>query len=479
MTYQMRTYCMALDHSRQALVELAWERGLLSYKLYDHQIPLYVAICNAIEKKGCLKYVINCARRFGKTTILCIIAIEYALRTPNRQIRFAAPTAKALRKIIRPIIKMLIQDCPEAMRPDYNTQDNVYRFKNGSEIHFAGTDNQNYESLRGTASHLNIVDEAAFCDELDYIVRSVLMPQTLTTKGTTILASTPPPTPAHDFYALAQEAMANGFYQEFSIYENKSVDKETLDLYAKESGGYESTTFKREYLVQFVVDESLAICPEWRDSYIDELPKTDIYEYLHKYVAMDLGVVDFTAAIFGTYHFPNATLYIEDEYTISGPKMTTPILAEDIKNKELELWADQKPYVRVSDNNNLLLLQDLGILHDLEFAPTSKDSLEAMVNELRIMVGSGRIKVSPRCVKLVQCLKYGVWDLRRKKFARVSHLGHFDHIAALIYLIRNLDKHTNPVPQLHNINLATHYVPRWTREQSQDARALTKAFNLR
>lgn len=470
---------MALSISRQTLTEIAWERGILSYKLYNHQVPLYAAICNAIETKGCLKYVINCARRFGKTTILCIIAMEYALKTPNRQIRFAAPTAKALRKIIRPIIKQLTQDCPEDIRPEWNTQDNVYKFKNGSEIHFAGTDNQNYESLRGTSSDLNIVDEAAFCDELDYIVRSVLMPQTLTTKGTTILASTPPPTPAHDFYALAQEAMANGYYQEFTIYDNASVDQETLDLYAKESGGYESSTFKREYLVQFVVDENLSICPEWRDSYIGDLEKTIIYPYLHRYVAMDLGVVDFTAAIFATYDFPSATLFIEDEYTISGPKMTTPILAAEIKAKEQELWGDTRPYVRVSDNNNLLLLQDLGILHGLEFAPTSKDSLEAMVNELRIMVGSGRIRVSSKCEKLIQCLKYGVWDLRRKKFARVSHLGHFDHIAALIYLIRNLDKFTNPVPSLHNIDASTHYTPRFIKERSNDARALTKAFNLR
>lgn len=470
---------MAYAQSKEALVEVAWERGILSYKLYLHQMPLYEAIREAIETPSCLKYIINCARRFGKTTILCTIAMEYALKKPNRQIRFAAPTAKALRKIIKPIIQMLTQDCPVHIRPEWHLQDNVYRFQNGSEIHFAGTDNQNYESLRGTSSDLNIVDEAAFCDELDYIVRSVLMPQTLTTKGTTVLASTPPPTPAHDFYALAQEAMANGFYQEFNIFDNKSIDKETLDLYAKESGGYESTTFKREYLVKFVVDENLAICPEWRDDYIADLEKNDIYDYLHGYVAMDLGVVDFTAAIFAKYHFPSATLYIEDEYTISGPKMTTPILANALKDKEAELWGMSRPYVRVADNNNLLLLQDLGTLHEIEFAPTSKDSLEAMVNELRIMVGSGRVKVSSKCLKLIQCLKYGVWDSKRKKFARVRHLGHFDHIAALIYLIRNLDKHTNPVPQLHNVSRSTHYTPKHTIERSEDVRALTKAFKLR
>ena len=40
--------------------------------------------------------------------------------------------------------------------------------------------------------------EAGFIDRLDYLLKSVRLPQTLTTNGRTIVISTPPDSPAHE-----------------------------------------------------------------------------------------------------------------------------------------------------------------------------------------------------------------------------------------------------------------------------------------
>lgn len=406
-----------------------------------------------------------------------MIAIEKAIRQPGAQIRFAAPTAKALRKITLPIMKIILDDCPIMELPKYSVMDSFYRFPNSSEIHFAGTDNQNYENLRGTASDLNIIDEAAFCSELDYLLRSILIPQTLTTGAKTLLASTPPPTPAHDFFYIAQECKLQGAYSEFTVKDNLSLNKETVDIYAKESGGYESSTFKREYLCQFVVDDSLSIVPEWRDEFVAEYVKDGFSPFMHRYTAMDLGVKDLTAILFATYDFRRGILYVEDEAEMSGPQMTTPKLAQLVMEREALVYGGIKPYVRVSDNNNLLLLQDLGSLHECYFQPTSKDSLDAMVNEVRILVGEGRLRVDPRCKKLIGGLKYGVFDSKRKEFARTTAYGHFDHLAALVYLIRNLDRQTNPVPPMYNLSEHTHFVPEGLRQSdSVSANVLKNLF---
>jgi hypothetical protein len=467
-------------YTRREVTRLAWERGLLSYKLRPYQLPLYDALYLALNDSTCVKYVLNCARRYGKSTILCLIALETAIRTPRAQVRFAAPTARALKKITQPIFQMLIGDCPDDLRPYYRVQEQVWVFPNGSEIHLAGTDNGNAENLRGTASHLNLVDEAGFVDELDYIVRSILMPQTLDTGGKTLLASTPPKTPAHDFFNIAQECRLEGHYSQFTIWDNKSLDQKTIDTYAKESGGLESTTFKREYLCEFIVDEKSSIIPEWKDEYARDTERDEFYPYYHKYVAMDLGVKDFTATLYGYYDFPKATLHIEDESTMSGPEMTTPKLSLSVLSKESELWGEgTKPYIRIADNNNPLLLQDLGSLHNLHFRATNKDSLDAMVNEVRILVGEGRLVVSPKCKKLIACLKYGVWDNQRKKFARTLALGHFDHLAALIYLVRNLDTYTNPIPALYNTSHSTHFLPNRGTLQSGSAQVIGQLFSTR
>jgi hypothetical protein len=456
-------------------IRLAWTRGLLQYKLYPHQRVLYRDLWAAIENPLCLKFYLNCARRFGKTTIMLLVAISFAIRRPNSQIRFAAPTQKALKKILNPIFKWAIHDCPRDLRPRYFSQDQMWWFPNGSEIHIAGTDNGHYENLRGTTSHLNLMDEVGFMDELDYVMRSVLMPQTLTTGGTTLLASTPPKTPAHDAYTIATECERDGWYRCYDIYANKSLDTTTIEKFGKESGGINSSTFKREYLCQFVVDRELQIVPEWDYRYVAVTPPDEFRQYYHNYVSMDLGVKDFTAVLFAYYDFRRSMLVVNDELTMEGVAMTTDLLKEGIQEKERTTFGALPVYRRIADNNNLLLLQDLGAMHQMYFNPTNKDSLDAMVNEVRMFVNDGRLMIDPRCTMLIGCLKYGIWDNQHKAFGRATVYRHFDHLAALVYLIRNLDQHTNPIPSLHAMSPHTHHI----QQQGKAHHALDRLFGFR
>ncbi len=434
---------------RSELLREAWRRGRLFYKLFPYQYVLYFALWAAIKNPSCIKYVLKCSRRWGKSTVLCLISLEFCFRKEGAQIRFAAPTARALRKITLPIYRMLLADCPDDMKPEYKTIDQVWVFPNGSEIHLAGTDNGHAESLRGTSSDLNLLDEAGFATDLDYVLRDILIPQTLTTGGKTLLASTPARTPAHDFTEIARECELDGFMTKLTIDDNPTITPEKKALYAKEAGGVLSTTWLREYMVQDVVDDSLAIIPEWKDEFIQDIPRDQYYGYYHKYVGMDLGRVDNTALNLGTYLFKPAVLYIEDELIMTGSGWTTVTLKEELLKKELALWGEQKPFRRISDNNNPHLINDLSSLHNLFFMQTDKDALEAMVNAVRVMVGRGQIIVHPRCINLIGCLRWGVWDEKRKGFDRSKKLGHFDSLAALVYLVRNLAKNSNPIPITH------------------------------
>jgi hypothetical protein len=99
-----------------------------------------------------------------------------------------------------------------------------------------------------------------------------------------------------------------------------------------------------------------------------------------------------------------------------------------------------------------------------------------MVNEVRIMVGSGQIIIHPRCKMLIGCLKYGLWDKNRKEFARNKVYGHFDHLAALIYLVRNLAKHSNPVPQEHGFDPVRSWMLHLGSPHSHNAKTLASAL---
>ena len=206
------------------------------------------------------------------------------------------------------------------------------------------------------------------------------------------------------------------------------------------------TDWLREYLCEFATDETAAIVPEMKGyDYSLKGDRTN-YEHFHKYVSMDLGVRDLTVALFGYYDFNRAKLCIEREFVMSGPTMTTPKLKAGIEAIEKELWNGATPYKRVADNNNPLLLLDLGSIHDMFFHSTTKDSLHAMVNNLRVWIAQGRIEIDESCQTLIDSLKYGIWNDQRSEFARSSTLGHFDAVASLMYLVRNVDEHTNPIP---------------------------------
>jgi hypothetical protein len=462
--------------SKAACDEL-WRQGCLEWKLYDYQLPIYRQVWDWIENRQALKHVMNIARRFGKSHTLCLVAVEYAIRNPGSQLKFGAPTAKALRKIIKPALRLILEDVPDDLKPQWKQEDGLYAFPNGSELHVSGCNNQHYENLRGQSAHVAIIDEAGFVDELDYIINDVLVPQTLTTGGVCILSSTPPRTPAHDFYALAMEAELAGTYVVRTVNDNSNIDSKTRDLYAKEAGGYQSSTWKREYLCEFVVDEDSQLIPEWQETFTVDHTPDEFTHYYQCYEGMDIGVRDGTAVLFGHYNFKEARIYIEDEFVLRGQEVRTDNIAALIRSKETALWGTKKPYRRIADNNNLILLQDLSLMHQTHFAPTNKDELHAMVNELRLWVKQGRVRVSPRCSHLLGCLRYGVWDENRKEFARSSVYGHFDGLAALIYLVRNIDQHTNPVPFAHKVSHYTHYIPEH-EENSKAKEAFKNIFKL-
>jgi hypothetical protein len=330
----------------------------------------------------------------------------------------------------------------------------------------------------GNVIDLIILDEAGFITNLDYLYKSVIIPATTHRPNCKVaLISTPPSTPAHPFLDYVEKAEYEGGYMKLTIHDNPMVGSETIARLMKESGGQQSTTWRREYLCEHVTDEDLAIVKEWKDEYVQIIPRDDYYPFYHKYDGMDLGVSDHTAVIFGYYEFLKARLVIEDEYVINGPELTTEVLQTAIKKKEKEL-AWEKMYLRVSDNNNPLLLQDLSYLHQLHFIPTDKGSLEEMVNTVRMMVDRGQIIVHPRCKQLIGCLKYGVWEKRRDKFASSKVYGHFDALAALIYLVRNLNKSTNPIPPDFQVDPNNQIMFPHQRE-TQAVRSLKSAFGIR
>lgn len=494
---QVEDSAKSIQYYREDAIRDLWQMGNLRWKLDDTQKEIY----NAVQSSDAQKFVINASRRLGKSFLLCLIAIEYAIKHPGSRICYAAPTAKAVKKIITPIFNIIMQDCPRELKPKWKAQDQIWEFNNTSEIHIAGTDAERAEALRGQSMDLGVVDEAGFMSQLDYVVSDILMPQTLTTDGRIIIASTPPKSPAHDFKIYAEEAELRGNYIKRTIYDNPRISKkkiikfmmetdatlteEQAELHYDERGGPNNSTWKREYMAQFMTDQELAVVPEFDEDAQKDIV-TDLYNkpmFYDAYVSMDIGFSDFTVVLFGYWDFLKAKLIIEDEIVMNREThkvdMTTFTLAEEIKQKELQLWGGKKPYLRYSDTD-LIVISDLQRLHGLTFIPTKKDNKEAAINLLRNLIKQRKIIINPRCKTLVKHLHNAIWNNQRTSFERSDPqgFGHFDAVDAIIYMVRNVQFNKNPIPNDYGLNIYDQYVPS-SKQTNEAQKQLSKLMPLK
>ncbi len=445
--------------SRERAVELLWEAGELSYKLTPPQKDIKAGILSDDNKIS----VVLCARRLGKTFLMCTLAIEECLKRPNAIVKYAFPKSNSAKKMLLPVMRKVLEDCPKHLRPEYMVADKCFRFHhNGSEIQISGTDSGNIENLRGGDSHLNVVDEAGYCTDLTWGVRAVLGPTTKITKGRTILVSTPSRSENHDFiqdWVLPYQA--EGRIKTYTIYDNPQFNAEAIkEALSEYPNGADDPMFRREYLCEIIRDSEKSILPSF-NSANEKIIVTANYEvpvFCDRYVGLDIGGNDLTVAVFGYYDYMNATLVIQDEYVCDG-STNTQILAENIKRIEKELWTNPldksvvAPYKRVADSNNKILLTDLQKLHDIFFSVTKKDKREAALNSLDVAISQHKLIINPKCLHLIYHLKNAEWNNARTDFKRLKDSptgkirgGHADGLPALMYLHRSIIKSRNPFP---------------------------------
>jgi hypothetical protein len=472
----------------QAAAEL-WRRGVLFWKLHDDQLEVY----EQLQASKASRFVLEIARRWGKTFMLALIAVETCLRKPKRRVVYGAPSLKHLTEFILPAFDVLVADAPPDVRPVYSSSTGHWNFPNGSHIHLFGADNKvTADRGRGPAADLAIFDEAGFTKVLAYVLENVFDAQLLTTRGRTFLGSTPAEEPDHDFTAIAERAEARGNYAHRSIYDNPTLTPEAIAEFiaqkAEEKGlsvekFIQTDTWRREYLAERVIDRLLVVVPEWTDLRAELIQAIPRPAYFDAQTQLDFGGNDPHAATFGYYHFERAVWVIEDEVLLRDNEHSKDLVTE-LKRKEKELWgvekydgslragleepdavlmnqlpewmrgvltgeAREQPFARWCDGSGkgLAAARALYELHGMAFIPAAKDELEQQVNRVRVMITNKQLIVHPRCVHTDRHLKGTTWqDHKRRAWARKGG-EHGDCLATLVYGARHLRRDRNPVPK--------------------------------
>jgi hypothetical protein len=329
------------------------------------------------------------------------------------------------------------------------------------------------DAQRGTKAHRCYVDEAAFSDHMEYLIGSVFMPQCMTTGGMVIIASTPPESPAHPFVTLCQELELRGKYHKRTVYEIRAphITPALIEEFKRECGngdpivGERSIKWRREFLCEFVIDDTKAVVPEFTDMELVIVEEREPPAHTDRYVIADLGYEDLAAWLFIYTDFKAGLFVVEDELVMRNASVTEQVKAA--KAKERALWAkpandngeEPSVYCRLADASPLVIAEmQRGQRYPI--GQVDNSDREAAVNALRRVTQLARYRINPRCKHTIAHMKAAIWNKTRTSFERMGSMGHFDCTAALCYAERHIDRQRNPFPALdETVKRDTHFIP--------------------
>lgn len=460
--------------------EKAWSTGQLWYKLDGNGLRAYKKIRKAI-KQPFGRFILNWARRTGKTFLLLLITLEDAIRTKGGRFNVAAATKESLTQFIWPLFKKITSDCPDELMPWYSESQGRIEFdkhhgKDAAVVQLAGcNDSKAVERLRGPYSHGNMIEEMGSMPEtpgLRYVLVSILNPQLKDTEGWTLGAMTPPKSPGHAAASICLEAEAQGpdvfdYCTTFDCprYDDNNhaaqIRSDAKLVRMTEEDYIASPDFRREWLALIEVDPTFAVLPTWTPEKKKQLVRELDAEPIHidRYTSMDIGFSpDWTAILYAYWSFQRQKLYIVGERLIRrmGTSELVAAIEEDeerfhgyvASNPEKKIVGKgQAPFMRVADNNNPILLKDLACDHGLIFCETAKDHKRAAIVDVCEFISDGIIEISPECTHLIAQMTAAIFDKKGKEFERSEEFGHFDLVDALVYLVRNVIPNINRVPR--------------------------------
>jgi hypothetical protein len=425
-------------------------------------------------------------RQRGKSFAALALACETCVRGAGSIVRYAMLTGKSARAAIVPTLALILADCPDELRPKVSEEHGVVQWRNGSTITWAGTDNEQFDRLRGPRAHLVILDESAFYADLER-VEAALLPQLTTTNGKVLYLSTPPETPAHPFLQRYQAARANGVGVHATIHSNPRlgpagvqavVHREASRLGYTDEEVQRSTYWRREYLAEVVAEESRAALPSWDEAAQREcVLETPRPPHFDAYVSFDWGwQPDPSFGIWGWHDVASSRIVVEEECEWRAKTLSE--IAADAKAIELRLYgadrfdgtllgakdflertvpdvwlskcisdkAPRQPYLRVGDND-VQLLAEMSGPHGYAIMPTDKADKHLQVDNLNMLIRQRRLIVHPRCKRLLAQMSGTLWNKARTEWERTS-LDHGEGVDCLVYLGRNVRWHRDcrPVP---------------------------------
>src|SRR3990167_8082255 len=324
--------------------------------------------------------VINCGRRFGKTSLAVEAMKAKAVQKGGRRIAYIATTYQQARDISW---EMLKKSCGEAI---INANESRLELTLGSidgepsQIILRGW--ESVETLRGQGFDMLVLDEVASMRNFWLGWHEVLRPTLTSTQGSGYFISTPQG--YNHFYDLYNQQVIDKDYKSFhfTTYDNPTIDKEEVDKAKLE---LTSDRFAQEYMADFRKTEGL-VYPEFvREWHLTgERPR----EVIERIAGVDFGYTN-PSAILTIDRDALGVYWVQKEYYKTGK--TNIELIEYLKQEQ--------PHVVYPDSAEPDRIQEMKS-HGLNVREINKDVISG-IDKVRELFKANRIKINENCINLV------------------------------------------------------------------------------
>jgi len=359
-----------------------------------------------IEHPAKLK-AIQANRRSGKSYTAGLYLLKEAFDYPKVSVLYVSLTRDScMRIMMKDVLDKINTDM--GLRAKFNKHEMSVTLPNGSIIYLLCIDStpESANKILGQKYRLIIIDEAAFFrNNLKKLIFEVLMPCIADYDGTIMMISTTSHM-LNSFYYKVMNGLEKGWQLfKFGYKDNPHMRNELqkqIDMLIDNNPNVIHTPeFRRMYLNEWVVSDSLHVYRPQETTFIDTLPPLTNWRYV---LGIDLGYEDSTAFVVACYHPNNDKMYIIEEY--EQKEMIVYDVAKVIERLSKKYNFD----TMVIDGASKQVVEELKKRYGLPLIISEKQDKRGHIELLNSDFVMDKVKILNECVSIKKQMSELLWD---------------------------------------------------------------------
>ena len=368
-----------------------------------------------------------CTRRAGKTFAIGLKLFLVASEHPGCSCLYMGLTQdSAVGTLNKDILQVLNRRF--ALGARWREKDNRWEMPNGSLIYLRGADANSHEMAKilGQKYRLAVLDEVAkYRGNVHAMVYEDLLPAMGDDVGTIVLSGVPSNITSGLFFDVTTGREPGWTVHRWSwrdnVHRRDNIQKIHDELVAANPARVKTSSYRREWLGEWVVDEGALVYKFSEDlNVIDALPRP-ASEY-HYILSIDLGFTDPTAFVVSAYSDHDPVLYVV--YAAKHAGLIIDAVARIIKG----LWKNPTyrvggaaapltgpyPFERmVVDGAALQSVEEMRQKHQLPLECAKKTDKRTAIEVLNSDLQTARIKLLPAAFAIFEEGQKLIWDERK------------------------------------------------------------------